>query len=65
MNITEKTILRQNILGQLKDKTISPICLAGAPGTGKSTSVFDLAKELDMSIIDVAGSACTVEFMSG
>lgn len=32
MNKTELTILRQNILGQLKDKTICPICISGKPG---------------------------------
>lgn len=65
MTEIEKQIIRQNIKGQLEGASIAPICLSGEPGTGKSTTVALLAKELDMNIVIESGPTLTHELLSG
>ena len=47
MNNIEMQILRNNIKGRLTNKLVAPLFLAGTPGTGKSTSVKLVEKNLD------------------
>lgn len=65
MNSIERTIITQNIKGQLKGSPIAPICISGHPGTGKSTTVALIAKELDMNIVIESGPTLTHEILSG
>lgn len=65
MNITEIEIVKANIKGQLVNKSIAPICLSGAPGTAKSTTVKLLADELNMNIVIESGPVLTHEALSG
>ena len=61
----EKQIIRQNIKGQLDGASIAPICLSGEPGTGKSTTVALLAKDMNMNIVIESGPTLTHELLSG
>lgn len=65
MNNTEITILKNNIRGQLANKQVAPICIAGAPGTAKSTTIDLIAKELGMNIVTESGPTLTHEILSG
>lgn len=65
MNNTEITILKNNIRGQLANKQVAPICIAGAPGTAKSTTIDLIAKELNMNIVTESGPTLTHEILSG
>jgi hypothetical protein len=65
MNLTELQILKANILGQLTNKLISPLCLAGSPGTAKSTTVALVAAELGMHISTESAPCMTHEILSG
>lgn len=65
MTNTEIQIITTNIKAQLVNKAIAPLCIAGVPGTGKSTQVELIATELDMNIITQSAPTLTVEALSG
>ena len=65
MNINERLIIKRNIEAQLTGAPVAPICISGHPGTGKSTTVMLLAKELDMHIVTESGPTLTHELLSG
>ena len=65
MNINEKLIIQRNIEAQLAGAPVAPICLSGCPGTGKSTTVALLAKEMDMNLVTESGPCLTHELLSG
>jgi MoxR-like ATPase len=65
MNQQELTIITNNIKGQITDKLIAPLCIAGAPGTGKSTQIRLIAEELRMNLITQSAPCLTVESLSG
>ena len=65
MNLQEITILKNNITGQLINKQIAPLCLSGAPGTAKSTTIGLVAEELGMNLITSSGPTLSHESLSG
>ena len=65
MNINEKLIITQNIKAQLSKAPVAPICVSGEPGTGKSTTIGLIAKELDMHLVTESGPTLTHELLSG
>ena len=65
MNINERLIIKRNIEAQLAGAPVAPICISGCPGTGKSTTVMILAKELGMHIVTESGPTLTHELLSG
>lgn len=65
MNINERLIIQRNIEAQLAKVPVAPICISGCPGTGKSTTVALLAKELGMNIVTESGPTLTHELLSG
>ena len=58
-------ILRNNIKGRLANKLVAPLFLAGHPGSGKSTSVKLVAKELGFNLIEVSAPSISLEQLSG
>ena len=65
MNNTEITIIKHNIQNQLTNKQISPLFLAGSPGTGKSTAIRQIAAELDFNLIEYSCPTISVEQITG
>jgi len=65
MNSNEIQILMNNIKGQLVNKQIAPLCLAGSPGTTKSTTVELVAKQLGMGIVTESGPTLSHEILTG
>lgn len=65
MNLKEITIVKSNINGQLTNKLISPLCIAGSPGTAKSTTVALIAAELGMNLVTCSGPTLSHEALSG
>lgn len=65
MNATEIKIIRTNIQAQITNKLVAPLCIAGVPGTGKSTQVQLLADELDMHLVTESAPCLSVESLSG
>ena len=65
MNSKEITIIKSNINGQLTNKLISPLCIAGSPGTAKSTTVALIAAELGMNLVTCSGPILSHESLSG
>ena len=65
MNSKEITIIKSNINGQLTNKLISPLCIAGSPGTAKSTTVALIAAELGMNLVTCSGPTLSHEALSG
>jgi len=65
MNINEITIVKQNIIGQLSNKLVSPMCVAGSPGTAKSTTIALIAAELGMNLVTCSGPVLSHESLSG
>ena len=65
MNSKEITIIKSNINGQLTNKLISPLCIAGSPGTAKSTTVALIAAELGMNLVTCSGPVLSHEALSG
>jgi len=65
MNTTEIAIIKANIKGQLSNKLIAPLALAGVPGTGKSTQIQLLARELGMNLVTESAPCLSVENLSG
>lgn len=65
MNSKEITIIKSNIKGQLVNKQIAPLCIAGSPGTAKSTTVALIATELGMNLVTESMPCLTHEALSG
>lgn len=65
MTKNEKHIIECNIKAQLAGAPVAPICLSGHPGTGKSSAVAALAKELGMELVDESGPTLSHELLSG
>ena len=65
MNINERLIIKRNIEAQLAGAPVAPICISGCPGTGKSTTIALLAKEMDMNLVTESGPCLTHELLSG
>ena len=65
MNNTETQIIKSNITGQLANKLVAPLIIAGVPGTGKSATVKQIAKELNMNLVEYSMPSCTIEKLSG
>lgn len=65
MTKTEKHIIQRNIEAQLAGAPVAPICISGHPGTGKSSTIAALAKELDMHLVDESGPTLSHELLSG
>jgi DNA polymerase III delta prime subunit len=65
MNNNEITIIKANIQAQLDRASVAPICIAGVPGTGKSTTIELLANDLDMNIVTESAPCLTHEILSG
>ena len=65
MNTTEIQIITTNIQAQLANKSIAPLCVSGVPGTGKSTQIELIAKQLDMGLVTQSAPTLTIESLSG
>jgi len=66
MNELVKTILKTNIKGQLAGADIGGgIVMAGAPGIGKTQTIYGLAKDLDMNVVQVSIPELSTENLSG
>ena len=65
MNANEIKIITHNIKGQLTNKQIAPLCIAGSPGTAKSTTVRLIAEELGMNLVTCSGPTLSHEALSG
>ena len=65
MTNIELTIIETNIKAQQTNKSIAPLCIAGEPGTAKSTTVEILAKKLGMNIVSESAPTMTHEILSG
>jgi len=66
MNKTITTILETNIKGQLAGVDIGGgICIAGAPGIGKTQTMYKIAKDLNMNIVQVSIPEVSTENLSG
>jgi DNA polymerase III delta prime subunit len=65
MDINERLIITRNIEGQLANKDICPICVAGEPGTAKSTTIRLIAEELGMDVVTCSAPTIQHENLSG
>ena len=66
MNNTITTILTTNIKGQLSGADIGGgICIAGKPGIGKTQTMYKIAKDLNMHIMQVSIPEISTENLSG
>jgi len=66
MNNTITTILSTNIKGQLAGADIGGgICIAGSPGIGKTQTMYKIAKDLNMEIVQVSIPEVSTENLSG
>lgn len=65
MNTQELQIIERNIQGQLHNKLVAPLIVAGQPGTGKSSVIRQLAKELNMTLIEYSMPSIQIEKLSG
>ena len=66
MNKITTTILSTNIKGQLSGADIGGgICIAGAPGIGKTATMKLIAKDLNMNILHVSIPEVSTEELSG
>lgn len=64
LKITDvKEIIKKNLLARPEDRV--EICILGAPGIGKSSIVFQLAKEMNKSIVLFSASTKTREDVAG
>jgi len=59
------TIIETNIKSQLLNKSTSPLFIAGSPGSGKSSAISVIAKNLDMNLLDVSAPSITIEVLNG
>jgi DNA polymerase III delta prime subunit len=66
MNKTVNAILETNIKGQLSGADIGGgICIAGKPGIGKTQTMYALAEELGMEVLQVSIPEVSTEELSG
>lgn len=65
MNTQEIQIVTNNIKSQLNNKLVAPLIIAGPPGTGKSSTMRQLAKELEMNLIEYSMPSIQIEKLSG
>jgi DNA polymerase III delta prime subunit len=66
MNPIVTKILETNIKGQLNGADIGGgICIAGAPGIGKTQTMYKIAKDLNMHIMQVSIHEISTENLSG
>jgi hypothetical protein len=66
MNATTVKILSTNIKGQLDGADIGGgICIAGSPGIGKTQTMYKIANDLDMNIVQVSIPEISTENLSG
>ena len=65
MNTIELQNKKKNIRGQLNNKLVAPLIIAGPPGTGKSSTMRRLAKELEMNLIEYSMPSIQIEKLSG
>ena len=65
MTETEIQIITTNAKAQLTNKAIAPVCVAGVPGTGKSTQIQLIAESLGMNLVTQSAPCLTVEALSG
>jgi len=65
MTTNEQLIITRNIQAQLDGASVAPICVAGVPGTGKSTTIALIATELGMNIATESAPCLTHEVLSG
>jgi Holliday junction resolvasome RuvABC ATP-dependent DNA helicase subunit len=65
MNLNERLIIQRNIQAQIDKAPVAPICVSGAPGTAKSTTVELIAKDLGMNIVTCSGPTLSHEALSG
>lgn len=65
MNNNQLTIIQNNVKGQLSNKFVAPLIIAGSPGIGKSSALRGVATELDMNIVEFSCPTLTIEFLSG
>jgi len=66
MNNTIIKILRTNIEGQLSGADIGGgITIAGKPGIGKTQTLYKIAKDLNMGVVQVSIPEVSTEELSG
>jgi len=65
MNQTDITIIKSNIQAQLAGAFIAPIVLSGAPGTGKTSYIKQLATDMTCTCINISAPTLTTEQLSG
>lgn len=66
MNAVTTKILETNIKGQLAGADIGGgICIAGAPGIGKTATMYKIAKDLNMNIMQISIPEISTENLSG
>ncbi len=66
MNKTIITILKTNIKGQLNGTDLGGgICIAGSPGIGKTQNMYQIAKDLDLGLVQVSIPEVSTEELSG
>lgn len=66
MNNITTTILKTNIKGQLAGADIGGgICIAGKPGIGKTQTMYKIAKDLNMGILQISIPEISTEELSG
>ena len=66
MNKTVIKILSTNIKGQLNGADIGGgICIAGSPGIGKTQTMYKIAEDLNMNIVQVSIPEVSTENLSG
>jgi len=66
MNDVTTKILETNIKGQLTGADIGGgICIAGAPGIGKTQSMYAIAKDLNMNLLQISIPEISTEELSG
>jgi hypothetical protein len=65
MNATEIKIIENNIKQQLINPNTAPLIISGAPGTTKSATLQQIARDNNFAIVDVSFLAIIVEELSG
>lgn len=66
MNVITTTVLETNIKGQLAGADIGGgICIAGKPGIGKTQTMYKIAKDLNMNLLQVSIPEVSTENLSG
>ena len=66
MNKLVNKILSTNIKGQLNGADIGGgICIAGKPGIGKTQSMYAIAEELNMHVLQISIPEVSTEELSG